>query len=58
MENSTKPDDELDQREAEATDKETLDDLQEAFGDEENTPEDQARVPNPDGIEDQEESLN
>ncbi|HEY6805517.1 MAG TPA: hypothetical protein VI306_18210 [Pyrinomonadaceae bacterium] len=56
MENPTKPNDELDQREAEATDKETLDDLQEAFGDEENTPEDQG-VPSPDGTEDGEELL-
>jgi hypothetical protein len=57
MENSTKPNDELDEREAEATDKETLEDLQEAFGDEENTPEDQV-VPNPDGAVDQDEALN
>jgi len=53
----TKPDRELSEREAEATDKETLKDLQEAFGSSENTPEDQSDVPSPDGSIDDEEEL-
>jgi len=58
MENSTtNPDEQLEEREVEATDSETLDDLQDAFGDEDNTPEDQ-EVPSPDGTENQRESLN
>ena len=53
----TKPDRELSEREAEATDKETLKDLQEAFGSSDNTPEDQRDVPSPDGSFDDEEEL-
>jgi hypothetical protein len=59
MESSkTKPNDELAEREAEATDKETLDDLQDAFGGEDDTPEDQAGVPSPDGSFDEDDELN
>jgi hypothetical protein len=53
----TKADRELSEREAEATDKETLKDLQEAFGSSDNTPEDQGDVPRPDGSFDDEEEL-
>ena len=51
----TKPGRELSEREAEATDKETLKDLQDAFGSADNTPEDQSDVPSPDGSFDDEE---
>jgi hypothetical protein len=58
MENpGTKSGRELSEREAEATDKETLEDLQEAFGSTDNTPEDQSNVPSPDGSFDEEEEL-
>jgi hypothetical protein len=58
MENQgTKSGNELSEREAEATDKETLKDLQEAFGSTDNTPEDQGDVPSPDGSFDDEEQL-
>ena len=53
----TKPGRELSEREAEATDKETLKDLQEAFGSSDNTPEDQDDLPSPDGSFDDEEEL-
>ena len=53
----TKLDRELSEREAEATDKETLKDLQEAFGSSDDTPEDQGGVPSPDGSFDDEEEL-
>jgi hypothetical protein len=52
-----KQNDELAEREADATDKETLDDLEDAFGGEENTPEDQADVPSPDGALDEDKEL-
>lgn len=45
----TKRSDELAERESEATDNETLSDIEDAFGSEENTPEDEADVPSPDG---------
>ena len=58
MENQgTKPGSELSEREAEATDKETLKDLQEAFGSTDNAPEDQSDIPSPDGSFDDEEEL-
>ena len=47
----------LAEREAEATDKDTLDDIEDAFGDEENTPEDQLDVPSPDGSFDEDDQL-
>jgi hypothetical protein len=49
--------DELAEREAEATDNETLDDIEDAFGDEENAPEDQLNVPSPDGSFDEDDAL-
>jgi hypothetical protein len=58
MENQgTKPGRELSEREAEATDKETLKDLQDAFGSTDNTPEDQSDIPSPDGSFEDEEEL-
>jgi hypothetical protein len=53
----TKPGKELSEREAEATDKETLKDLQDAFGSADNTPEDQGDIPSPDGSFDDKEEL-
>ena len=48
---------ELTEREAEATDKQTLEEIEDAFGDEGNTPEDQLDVPSPDGSFDDDEEL-
>ena len=52
-----KQDGELAERDAEATDSETLKDIEEAFGVDENTPEDQLNVPSPDGSFDEEKEL-
>jgi hypothetical protein len=49
--------DELDERGFEATDDETLDKIEDAFGDEENAPEDQLNVPSPDGSFDADDEL-
>jgi hypothetical protein len=58
MENQgTKQNGELAEREAEATDKDTLEDIEEAFGIDENTPEDQLNVPSPDGSFDEDDEL-
>jgi hypothetical protein len=44
-------------READATNDETLGDIEDAFGSEENTPEDEADVPSPDGAFDDDDEL-
>jgi hypothetical protein len=49
--------DELDERMDEATDNETLEDIEDAFGAEEKTPEDQLNVPSPDGAFDEDKEL-
>ena len=51
----TKQTDELAERESEATNNETLSDIEDAFGSEENTPEDEADVPSPDGSFDEDD---
>jgi len=51
----TKQTDELAERESEATNNETLSDIEDAFGSEENTPEDEADVPRPDGSFDEDD---
>ena len=51
----TKQTDELAERESEATNNETLSDIEDAFGSEENTPEDEADVPSPDGAFDEDD---
>jgi hypothetical protein len=48
---------ELAEREAEATEKETLDDLQDSFGDSKSQDENTGSVPSPDGAFDQQNEL-
>jgi len=47
--------DELGEREDEATNNETLSDIEDAFGSEENTPEDEEDLPSPDGSFDEDD---
>ena len=54
---NAKQDDELNERDAEATDSETLKDIEDAFGTDEKTPEDELNVPSPDGAFDKDEEL-
>ena len=53
----TKQSDGMTERESKATNSETLSDIEDAFGSEENTPEDEADVPSPDGAFDEDDEL-
>jgi hypothetical protein len=57
MDRARKPSDSLREREEEATEKETLKDLEESFGDSESAESEERKVPSPDGAFDEGDEL-
>jgi hypothetical protein len=57
MDRARKPSDSLREREEEATEKETLKDLEESFGDSESAESEEQKVPSPDGAFDEGDEL-